>query len=151
MGEAREIYQENLDAVSRSVWNRDWDAVEARLAIPNEIILQDGRAELSDAAAIRRHLAVYRDGLDAQGANGYHRFCVEASFRGTHRIVGRHRTFVLSGTRRLVKPYDSRMGLSLFGETWKAAWLMVEVENAVLAVVPSEDLSKDEGWMGRAS
>jgi hypothetical protein len=137
MEDAVAIYQRNLDRVSELLWVRDFEGLRAYLAVPNEVVTDDMSFPISDWADMLVHLRIYRDSLDAMGAEGYHRLCTEARFAGqSDRIEGRHTTYTLRGVTHLVEPHASEMGLRLEGRRWRACWLRVRARNDVVSVIP---------------
>ena len=134
---ARAIYQANLDAVSRAVWEQDIDAALAHLELPNRMATQDTEFILVDAAELLRAIANLRESLTRLGATGFHRICQDAVVDPSRpdRIIGRHRSYVLRGGSHVLPPYESQMSLVQTAAGWKANDIYSEVNNRDMTVV----------------
>jgi hypothetical protein len=117
--EAKRIYQDWLDAVSRDIMGGDVAAVAARMAYPQTMATRDGAVRFERPAQMEAAAAEFGASLRRMGGRELVRICEEAAFEadGT-RIAGRHTSHVLKAGSYVLPPYASRMWLRLDGETW---------------------------------
>lgn len=134
---AVEIYQENLDAVSRAFWDRDWAQMLSLMA-PGPVSTQDAASELRDRADILPAMMAVRDSFARQRITEYHRICQAAAFEDDCRcaISGTHITHVLRGSAPALKPYINQMRLERRDGVWRCCGLHSDASNRDLLMVP---------------
>jgi hypothetical protein len=143
---AMAIYQSHLDIVSQAFWERDWDTICDHLAPRNSLRTLDAAYATQNHTEMRMSYQSLRNSIEIAGAQAYHRICLEADFEcdaGT-RIIGRHRTYVLSGRTSVLPPYESDMTLELKDHRWIGVAIFGRFKNTDLTAI-SPDLLKKRG------
>lgn len=145
MPEPRQIYQANLDAVDRVLWQETWDELSLHLSTPAVIRMADYEIRVATDADLLAVAQSQRRCLARLGANEYHRICQSADWVGDARdhIVGTHRTYVLQNGKPLLSPYVSTMPLRLHDGRWRATGISTDVANGQLPALSARfgDLS----------
>lgn len=134
---AAEIYQANLDAVSRMLFAGDLDRIGCHIAVPCAVHTQDSSQRIEQLDDLMVMLREQRDCLRRLGATEYHRICIEAEFTDPTglRIRGHHRTYLLRGGSYLMEPYPCEQQIELQGDDWKALDLNCQMRNSELTLV----------------
>ncbi len=137
MTDAREIYQLNLDIVSRAVWTKDCATVLQHLKLPNQMYTADAGMLVRTAEELCAVVEDFRAYLQRMGALDYHRICTEAEVDPDNpdRITGKHRTYILRGGRYVIEPYVNDMVMERVDGHWMATELRAHVENKTCTVV----------------
>lgn len=145
--DARDIYQANLDAVSRALLTRDLGLMMQHIAVPGRMSLRDARLDHETPDVLKQALNDFRDTLGAMGITDYHRICIEAAFTDAAktRIEGRHETHALKGSAYLFPAYDSVMRLRLEEDgNWKGYDIMSNTRNSDTTIL-SPSLLQQKG------
>jgi hypothetical protein len=139
-----EIYQANLDAVSRAVWDADMETALAHIAVPSRMVTPDADVTLEHRQALERALRELRDSMRRMGASAFIRICKGARFLDgdPRRIGGSHVTHILRGATGVLPPYESRMILQRFEDGWKQVEIFAHVSNRHITVI-SESLATE--------
>lgn len=124
--QAREIYQDLLDAIDRAFWRRDWAAVMPLIAMPCHLSSPEGRRTVDTPEAFLDLLKAARDNFDVVGATNYHRISRGACFADASRrkITGLHETFILRGTVLIVPRH---IGKATMEKEDSAGWRMFDL------------------------
>ncbi len=139
--EAKRIYQDWLDSVSRDIMAGDVAAVAARMSYPQTMATLDGAVRFERPAEMEAAAAEFRASLRRMGAREFYRICDEAEFEpGDARIAGRHTSHVLKGGSYVVPPYGSRMWLRLEGETWLGCGIEADMLHRDCTIFTPEQL-----------
>ncbi len=112
-GDAKAIYQANLDAVTRAIWAADLDLALGHIGIPHRLMSTEADLVMASPEALGSVIAGILEKLHGLGADSYDRRCVEAEFvaGGTSMIRGRHQTRILRQGVTLCPTYVSDMVL----------------------------------------
>lgn len=141
---AASIYQAHLDAVGRAFWDRDWGSLSQYLAPQNSLRTLDTAYATRNHEEMRLSYQSLRDSIDIVGAQAYHRICLEAQFTDASqtRILGRHRTYILSGGTTVLEPYESDMTLELIDQRWLGVAIFGRFKNSDLTAISPDLLRK---------
>ncbi|MEO1732518.1 MAG: hypothetical protein AAFR45_02640 [Pseudomonadota bacterium] len=137
MQNAHEIYQENLDLVSRAFWHRRFDLLPKYLGIPNQVITKDEEIVISSADELICLMQDFREKLITLGGYAYRRECQEAVFANERKnvILGRHQTFLLNADEAVIGTYENRMTLMRIEDRWLGVRIDSSAENKTFNVV----------------
>jgi hypothetical protein len=143
---AAEIYQTNLDAVSRALWTEDLALALEHLALPNQTVTADAEYVITSPDDVHIILTEFLAGLRAMGADSYQRVCRGARFMTPKEdvIVGEHDTFLLNGGTLLRPPYLNIMTLIRSADgRWRACRIeAIEHNTAVPIISPDMALAQ---------
>jgi hypothetical protein len=125
MGPAADIYQANLDAVSRAFWAGDTAAVLEHVGIPNLMSQSDREIVMTSVEEFDLVQQDFRQQLIDMGVIEYRRRCLDADFVPgmSDMIAGRHVTLMTYADGRRHPPFPSRMVLLRYETGWKGIWL----------------------------
>ncbi|MEC3862476.1 hypothetical protein VK792_14380 [Mesobacterium sp. TK19101] len=145
MATARDIYQANLDAVTRALWTRDLELMLRHLAIPNMMLTADREIVLSSALEMEIAMNDFRDHLGRLGAQEYHRVCKDAVFLDKDRqtLAGRHVTYILREGEQIMAPYWNDMTLLLIDGQWKGTRIESTACNAAFPII-CDDMARGQ-------
>ena len=129
MPEARDIYQEHLETVSRAIWTRDYARIAEMMHYPHQISTPRRSAIVETPEQLMLDAQAFRENLAGLAATAYHRVCRAAAFDGPDRIVGRHITYVLRGGTYVTDPYMSDMRLVRRDGAWLGAGIVISEHN----------------------
>lgn len=140
LGDARAIYQNNLDAVSSALWDRDLPRTLMHIALPNYMGTDDANLVICSPDEMLIVMTDFRDHLETMGADSYKRRCLDAAFVPGRKdmIVGRHETRILRAGQLLKPPYVNTMTLLFSQGRWLAFRIEAATDNAGSSI-----LSKD--------
>lgn len=129
---AKEIYQDNLDAVSRALWDRDLDFMLVHIALPNMMITLDSTVVIRTRAEMEEAMLHFRNHLANIGVGAYHRIANSAGFLPGRRdtIVGLHDTYIMRGGAFVVEPIPNQMTLLKIDGLWKGARIEAMTRNS---------------------
>lgn len=130
MQTARDIYQANLDAVTRALWVMDVAAAREHIALPKRMVTDEGDFVVTNEADMRLLMQDFRNRLTSLGAEAYHRVCLTAQFANARQdiIHGTHRTFILRDGQMLVHGRDNHMVLVKNLKGWQVTEIDASVE-----------------------
>ena len=135
---AQDIYQQQMDTVSRALLARDLETVLRHMGFPNVMEVEEGEVTINSEDEMRACLEAQISSMRRMRITEYHRICLEAEFRdplGTE-IEGRHVSHFLSGGGHAMPPYQSRMTLRLSSEgVWQSTSLRSALRNRDLTVL----------------
>ncbi|MEM8851905.1 MAG: hypothetical protein AAGE03_17955, partial [Pseudomonadota bacterium] len=80
--DAKAIYQDHLDRVSRAVWDGDVDAAAAAMHYPQEMRTLDDLRIVTGPEQLKSAARAFRAMMDGHGATAYHRLADTAAFVG---------------------------------------------------------------------
>lgn len=132
---AAEIYQRNLDAVTRALWSGDLALMLDHISLPNQMLTEDAEFIIASADEMFELMTDFRLSLQRMGADGYRRICRFASYLGDRQeiIIGQHETHVLQGDRLLRPVYLNDMTLI---RTATGDWHGIRIEARARNVAP---------------
>ena len=111
MAEARDIYQEVLDVLSRAILEGDSDTVLRLIPLPHAVRTMSGQIRIATEAEMISTVEGMQASLKGNGATDYIRIVDEAQFTGENEIVGEHTSHILRNGVRLVPPYRNQLTL----------------------------------------
>ncbi|MEM9755058.1 MAG: hypothetical protein AAF914_03645 [Pseudomonadota bacterium] len=132
----RTLYQANLDAVSRAIWDEDWDRMLRYLAIPNTMAFRNGRHVFETPEDMVAAAQRQRESFRRHAADDWHRLCRAARYDGPDKITGHHVSFVLRGATYRLEPFTSRMTLQRIDGRWLSAGCDVDIDDTDLRILP---------------
>jgi hypothetical protein len=134
---ARDIYQANLDAVSKAFMEGDTSTVLNYIGIPNLMSQNDREIVLASPEEFDLVLQDFRQQLLDMGVVDYYRRCTEAEFIPgmTDMIAGRHETLMTYGDDTVHPPFPSRMVLMRYPCGWKGIWLQTEMDSSEIEII----------------
>lgn len=122
MTEARDIYQEVLDVLSRAILAGDGDTVLRLIPLPHAVRTMSGQIRIETAAEMIATVEGMQASLKGNGATDYIRIVDHAEFTGTDEITGEHTSHILRGGVRLVPPYRNQLTLRRAEDgTWQVS------------------------------
>ncbi len=126
MQTARDIYQYNLDCVSRALFEGDLATMLDHLALPHLMMTADTEVVIASPDELLIGITDYREYLAATGVTGYSRVCRQASFVPSRNdlIVGRHDSVLVRKGQREPVLYANRMTLMRI----EGRWMSVQIE-----------------------
>lgn len=140
---AMEIYQSNLDAVSKAILEGPVEDVLNHLRAPyymrtaQRLVAFNNRQDILDGSNSVRH------SLRVQGATDYVRTAHHAFFRNEDEIEGVHWTRILRGNELMAPAYENRIKLRRAPE---GHWQVIHAEHCILlSGWPSVPLDSDVG------
>ncbi len=143
MQSARDIYQANLDAVTRAFWTRRFDRLPFHIGIPGQMITDDGEIVIGSTDELIVLMQDFREKLASLGGVSYHRRCRHARFADTQNsvVIGLHDTVLKDAKDVVIGAYSNRMTLMRDDHTWKSVRIDSSAENKKFNVV-SPDFAK---------
>ena len=125
MRHAREIYQANIDGMSRALLTGDIDLMLRHVAVPGVMITRDAEVVLRTVADWQDTMRRFADHMAGIGAETCHRTCVRAKYLGGRgdTSVGLHRTHFQRGTEDWADPFLNQMMLIPIDGQWKSVRL----------------------------
>jgi len=135
---AREIYQTNLDQVSRALWDRKFTRILEHISIPNMTLTNTTEIIFASEEEFFVNLSEFRERLDQIGTVQFRRYCFEAVFAGSRSdvIMGRHETFLYDDKGRVFENYINQMTMLKSPAGWRAIRIESMADNDKLAVLP---------------
>ena len=122
MAEARDIYQEVLDVLSRAILEGDSDTVLRLIPLPHAVRTMSGQIRIATEAEMISTVEGMQASLKGNGATDYIRIVDEAQFTGENEIVGEHTSHILRNGVRLVPPYRNQLTLRRADDgTWQVS------------------------------
>ena len=132
-----QIYQSNLDRVTRRFFSGDLTGIEDLIAIPSELHTLDAGGRVDRLEDLVDLLTEQRNSLLRLGTTEYHRICLDAKFTDPEemQISGRHRTYVLRSGTYVMAPYQCRQRLEKQGALWRACHIRCDVKNTDYTII----------------
>lgn len=123
MSQASDIYQDHLDRITASFWDRDFETLVLEMVYPHKMASSGGLEEVASPTALKSAAIAYRDRLDEMGATAFLRICTAAAFAEGRedRIDGVHRVYILAGGRQVMPVYSSELILLHRQDRWMGA------------------------------
>lgn len=145
MQPATAIYQNNLDAVSEALWNRDVKTIMEHLAMPNSMVTHDATFIISSIDEMAILVTEFRDHMASIGADKYERICLSARYLSARNdlIIGIHETRISKGGTVIGAPYLCRMTLINRDGNWQGVLIEYEISNAHIKIL-SPDLVESQ-------
>jgi hypothetical protein len=140
---AMQLYQENLDAVSKALMGGDLREMMRHIAIPNMMSTHDTEIVMSSPEELDMVMTDFRTQLLARGVKTFERTCLEADFVAGRddMIAGRHQTDTLGEAGVAVDTYLNHMVLMRIDGQWKGIWLEAIMSNTELEIL-SPDIAE---------
>jgi hypothetical protein len=135
---ARQIYQDNLDAVSKALMDGDLHEMMRHIAVPNMMSTHDTEIVMSSPEELDLVTSDFREHLRGRGVETYTRTCLEAAFVAGRddMIAGRHQTETTGRNGVVaVAPYVNHMVLMQIDDQWKGIWLQAILANSELEIL----------------
>lgn len=126
--DALNIYQAHVDALSRAMMARDFEAFAAKIQLPLLIKHVGAEQLIKTEDEMATHFHGLHATLKSQGVTDFIRIAEEATYRADDVIEGTHITHILQSGKRLVQPYPNHLRL----ERINGEWLETVAANAVL-------------------
>ena len=138
------ILQGFLDEIGAAVMAEDWETYRSGICLPCHITSQDESKVVSTEADLKAGFDQFCDTLRAQRVTDYVRVVQTAERLDETLISGKYVTHLVSGSQRVLPPFQSQMTLRLVGNRWRAASVTNALANSRwplvrLAVHPDED------------
>ena len=124
------IYQTCLDAVSRAVLTRDFDAYIACYDLPFLVRTAQAHSVIYKREDMRPAFEVVADALQVRGVTHYERVAREADQLRPDRIVGWHFTHMITQGERVIAPHAASEVLVCRN----GAWLVSEANYPLLTL-----------------
>ena len=134
---AMQIYQDNLDAVSKALMDGDLREVMRYIAIPNMMSTHDTEIVMSSPEELDMVITDFREALLDRGVSSYVRTCLDADFvvGRDDMIAGRHRTDTADAKGVPITSYLNHMVLMRIDGTWMGIWLQSIMANTELQIL----------------
>ncbi|MFW2542318.1 hypothetical protein ACN2XU_06725 [Primorskyibacter sp. 2E107] len=142
MPQAREIYQEALDAMTQAMRTRDVSAFLRCIRLPLTMTTADAEAVFDSAPSLSARFSTYLDELETRGVERIERTCIAARFNSCGVIEGHHSTRLYKDAGFAVKPFTT---LLKFARSPGGAWLNYRSEtglaNSSWPILPADVIS----------
>lgn len=135
--QARQHYQNALDALTQSMRTRDVDAFLCHIHLPHVMATVDGTMTYSTAQAVSASFERYLEFLDTRGIDTIERTCIAARIDGQGTLEGYHVTRLSSGTQLAVNPFTTRMTFRLDDQNkWQSTRAKTGIAAAQWPILP---------------
>ncbi len=124
-----EIFQQALDAVTRAVRDRDFDAYMELIDLPYLVQTRSATHLVTEAEGLRPSFLALADGLGSRRITHYERVARKADYVARDRIEGWHHSHLISDGEPLALPHLSRHVLVRRDDSWlfsEAQYDMIE-------------------------
>ena len=137
MSAAEKIYQAQLDAVSKALWEGKFSELADMMFYPHIMTNHDTEIRVDSPDQLIAAAKEFRKSLIRLGTSEYHRTCVKAAFvEGRDDVIeGEHVTYALRSGTYAIEPMVAYMTLHLIGDRWLGAGIRYVVHNRDLALV----------------
>jgi len=112
------IYQEFLDEVSDALLAHDADRFLQRVFRPHLIVTETEEILVETDTDARRQFEGFANALASQGVDAYIRSAREAWFVDASTLLGRHESYIMSGSKLIVPRFSNETRLVLRAGVW---------------------------------
>lgn len=112
------LYQAHLDALSAALMNRNFSAFASRMHIPHLVITETNQQTITTKDEMAEIFYALHESLKSEKVTEFLRFAIRAEYKAEDFICGEHETQIISGGRRVVRPYPNRVRLERIGTNW---------------------------------
>lgn len=149
--DARQIYQDHLDRLSRAAFDGDFETLLAHVAIPAHIVTAAGDAVITSAAELEFVMLDYIRSLARAGVVKEREWCIEARLMpgATDMITGTHFTEWHYADDRPPHRYTGRLVLIRLDDSWKVMTLHANIDSTDFEVFSPEFVAAQATMLGQ--
>jgi len=124
------ILQSYLDEVGAAVLRGDWNAYEARVCLPFQLVTHTANLTVTTQGDLRAGFDAFVQTLRSQQVTDYIRLAEAAIQLDEALISGRYATHLMVHAHRILPPFRSEITLRLEGNRWRAASITNALANS---------------------